>query len=78
MIADEARGCVLWALKIAHSMRDAIYDAHEMSREPAKRYETVTDFEVDDGWRSRKMMMSNDDLTDLNTPLEESMDHGFG
>ena len=27
----------------------------------------MTDFEVDDGWRSRKMMMSNDDLTDLNT-----------
>ena len=49
MIADEARACVVWALKNAHSMRDAIYDAHKMSREPAKRYETVTDFEVDDG-----------------------------
>ena len=29
----------------------------------------VTDLEVDDG-PCRKMMMSNDDLTNLNTPLQ--------
>ena len=55
-------------------MRAALYDAQKLHREPAKVYETVTDFEVDDDdVPCRKMMMSNDDLTDLNTPLEQSM-----
>ena len=30
-------------------MRAALYDAYKLHREPAKWYETVTDFEVDDG-----------------------------
>ena len=49
-------------------MRAALYDAQELHGEPAKWYEAVTDLEVDDG-PCRKMMMSNDDLTNLNTPL---------
>ena len=68
------QGCVLWAPINAHSMRAALYDAYKLYREPAilkwKWYETVTDFEVDDGWWHRKMMMCNDDLTDSNTSLE--------
>ena len=57
---------MLWAPINAHSMRAAIYGAYTLPREPENRYETVTEFEADDGQRYSKMM-SYDDLTDHNT-----------